>query len=168
MSLGMAEEKLETDPEGAPALLAEARSAARRRSRSSATSRAGSTRRSSPTAGSRPRSRAGRASPVPVALSVDVPERPAAGGRDGAAYFVVAEALANAIKHADATRIDVRDRARDGVLVAEVEDDGRGGADPAGNGLTGLDSGCARSTGRCDVASPAGGPTTVRAELPCA
>ena len=104
---------------------------------------------------------------MPVFLAVDVPERPAPPV-ETAAYFVVAEALANAIKHADADRIDIRIRRTNGVLVAEVEDDGRGGANPAGNGLAGLEQRVRALQGTLDVESPAGGPTTVRVELPCA
>jgi len=54
------------------------------------------------------------------------------------------------------------------VLELEVEDDGRGGADPSASGLTGLRRRVEALDGTLDVASPAGGPTIVRAELPCA
>jgi signal transduction histidine kinase len=53
------------------------------------------------------------------------------------------------------------------VLVAEVVDDGSGGADPSGPGLTGLRRRVEALDGSLRVTSPAGGPTTVRAELPC-
>jgi signal transduction histidine kinase len=105
-------------------------------------------------------------SPVPVALSVDVPDRPPAP-IETAAYFTVAEALANAIKHGQATRVDIRIQQSNGVLVTEIVDDGEGGADPAGRGLTGLRQRAEAFDGRLRVASPAGGPTMVRAELPC-
>ena len=105
-------------------------------------------------------------SPVPVSVSVGVPERPAAAV-ETAAYFVVAEALANAIKHGRAERIDVRIWRSNGTLVAEVEDDDAGGADPEGSGLTGLRQRVAALDGTFTVDSPAGGPTRVRAELPC-
>jgi signal transduction histidine kinase len=98
---------------------------------------------------------------------VDVPERPEPAV-ESAAYFVVAEALANAIKYADARRIDITVRSSDGMLLAEVVDDGRGGADPAGRGLTGLRLRVAALDGALRVESPEGGPTVVRAELPCA
>ena len=80
---------------------------------------------------------------------------------------MVAEALANATKHADASRVDVRIRAEGGKLVAEVEDDGRGGAVMTGNGLTGLRQRVEALDGTLKVTSPKGGPTTVRTELPC-
>ena len=54
-----------------------------------------------------------------------------------------------------------------GALRVEVVDDGRGGADPAGEGLTGLRSRVEALDGTLTVASPAGGPTVIRAELPC-
>jgi signal transduction histidine kinase len=168
MSLGMAEEKLQTDPESARLLLAEARSDAREA--------LGELRDLA--RGIRPPILTDRGleaaigalavrSPLPVSLSVDVPERPA-GAVETAAYFVVAEALANAIKHAAASAIDITVKTADGRLVAEVVDDGSGGADPAGGGLTGLRQRVGALDGTLRVTSPAGGPTTVRAELPCA
>jgi signal transduction histidine kinase len=84
-----------------------------------------------------------------------------------AAYYVVAEALTNAAKHASATSAAVRLSRVDDRLVVEVSDDGVGGADPSGGGLTGLRSRVAALDGTLRVASPAGGPTLVRAELPC-
>jgi signal transduction histidine kinase len=90
------------------------------------------------------------------------------GTRAAAAYFVVAEALANARKHAQASRVSVHvhlDAAE--RLVAEVTDDGVGGADlQAGTGLSGLHKRVAAVDGTLDVVSPPGGPTTVRAVLP--
>lgn len=82
------------------------------------------------------------------------------------AYFVVSEAVTNVVKHSGATRIDVtlRDTAR--ALELRVEDDGAGGADPAGGGLAGLASRVAALDGRFAVHSPAGGPTLITAELP--
>ncbi|WP_020119331.1 sensor histidine kinase [Streptomyces canus] len=85
-----------------------------------------------------------------------------------AAYFVVSEAVTNAAKHSAATRILVSVRAHGPVLVVRVEDDGVGGADPAGSGLTGLHSRVGALDGRLHIHSPAGGPTTITAELPCA
>ncbi len=60
-------------------------------------------------------------------------------------------------------------RASDGLLVLEVRDDGRGGADPGqGNGLTGLADRVAVAGGRMLLSSPPGGPTLLRVEVPCA
>ncbi|MFJ8579524.1 sensor histidine kinase [Micromonospora sp. NPDC093277] len=84
------------------------------------------------------------------------------------AYFVVSEALGNVARHARATRAEVRLAQVGRHLVVEVSDDGRGGADPArGTGLTGLADRVAAVDGRLLLASPAGGPTLVRVELPC-
>ena len=100
-------------------------------------------------------------------LSVDVPQRPPPAV-ESAAYFVAAEALANAGKHADAERLDIR-IARDGDrLEIEVKDDGVGGADAGGSGLVGLRRRVEALDGTLQVSSPSGGPTTIFAELPCA
>jgi len=81
----------------------------------------------------------------------------------------VAESLANVAKHSGASeaRVTVWRVPEDWLLVVEVVDDGRGGADPeVGTGLTGLADRLAALDGRLFVESPAGGPTHVRAELP--
>ncbi|MBZ6140598.1 MULTISPECIES: sensor histidine kinase [Streptomyces] len=85
-----------------------------------------------------------------------------------AAYFVVSESVTNAAKHSAATEIRVSVRKHGPVLVVRVEDDGVGGAEPEGGGLTGLQSRVGALDGRLHVHSPAGGPTTITAELPCA
>ncbi|MDT0402683.1 MULTISPECIES: sensor histidine kinase [Streptomyces] len=85
-----------------------------------------------------------------------------------AAYFVVSEAVTNAVKHASATEIRVSVRSYGPVLVVRVEDDGVGGARPEGGGLTGLLGRVGALDGRLHVHSPSGGPTTITAELPCA
>jgi signal transduction histidine kinase len=106
-------------------------------------------------------------SPVPVTLNL------ALGGRlpstvESAAYFVAAEALANAAKHAGADRVDVSACRTAAELTMEVRDDGRGGADPAaGTGLAGLADRVAAIGGTLTLSSPAGGPTVLRLELPC-
>jgi signal transduction histidine kinase len=83
------------------------------------------------------------------------------------AYFVVAEALTNVAKHSRATRCEVRCHRADPRLIVEVWDDGAGGAriEEAG-GLAGLEGRVAGVDGTFSVSSPAGGPTLVRAELP--
>ena len=103
-----------------------------------------------------------------VDLRVDVPDRPP-GPPEIAAYFVVAEALTNARKHSSARHIAVHVWLEDGRLIAQVLDDGVGGADPGGgSGLAGLRKRVAALDGMLAVSSPAGGPTRVRAEIPCA
>jgi signal transduction histidine kinase len=84
-----------------------------------------------------------------------------------AAYFVVAEALTNAAKHSDAGSARVSIERTDAGLAATVVDDGRGGANPHGSGLAGLQKRVRALDGRLEVISPPGGPTVVRAEIPC-
>jgi signal transduction histidine kinase len=107
-------------------------------------------------------------SPVPVTLDVDIPRRlPEAV--ETAAYFVVSEALANVAKHSGATACRVRVHQRGGIALVEISDDGHGGADAlGGTGLRGLGGRVAALDGWFEVNSPAGGPTMVRAEIPCA
>jgi signal transduction histidine kinase len=105
-------------------------------------------------------------SPVHVTLSANLTERPPAAV-ETAAYFVVAEAIANAGKHADASQLEIAIRRTGGMLVVDVVDDGRGGADPNGHGLTGLRQRVEALDGTLEVTSPPGGPTTVRARMPC-
>ncbi|XVS65583.1 sensor histidine kinase [Actinosynnema sp. CA-299493] len=109
---------------------------------------------------------AGDAPSTVVVDASELGELPAAV--ESAAYFVVAEALANAVKHADADECVITLRRSDGVLALAVRDDGRGGADPSGSGLDGLRRRVEALDGTMEVTSPPGGPTTVLAEFPCA
>jgi signal transduction histidine kinase len=85
-----------------------------------------------------------------------------------AAYFVIAEALANTAKHSHARRCVIGLRHGHRTLRVWLTDDGVGGAAPVkGHGLRGLDHRLRAVGGRLTVTSPAGGPTTVAAELPC-
>ena len=106
--------------------------------------------------------------PVPTVVHSELPpgERlPAAIER--AAYFVVAEALANVAKHSEAHGCEVRCRRDGSRLIVEVSDDGAGGASVVpGGGLAGLAGRVAGVDGTFTVSSPAGGPTLVRAEFP--
>jgi signal transduction histidine kinase len=109
----------------------------------------------------------GRRAAISVTVDVRLAERPAPV-IETAAYFVIAETLTNVAKHAGESEAFVR-VARDGdVLTVEVADDGRGGADPDGSGLTGLRQRVEALDGRLTVESSPGGGTTVRAEFPCA
>ncbi len=104
----------------------------------------------------------------PVTVSADLGQRPLPELVETTAYFVVSESLGNVAQHAQATRAQVRLTQTGRDLIVEVEDDGYGGADPAqGTGLVGLADRVAAVNGRVLVASPAGGPTLVRVELPC-
>ncbi|MFC7530238.1 sensor histidine kinase [Actinoplanes sp. GCM10030250] len=87
---------------------------------------------------------------------------------ESAAYFVVAEGLANAGKHADATTCVVDIVRAGGSVRVTLTDDGRGGADPAGSGIDGLRRRVEALDGRLTLTSPAGGPTVLHTELPCA
>lgn len=105
-------------------------------------------------------------SPVPVTLDVELPERPSARV-EAVAYFVLAELLTNVARHSGAASARVGVRRSGDRLELEVWDDGVGGADPArGTGLTGLAERAQSLDGSLTVASPAGGPTSVRAVLP--
>ncbi len=106
-------------------------------------------------------------SPVPVRLHVDVPVRPVPTV-ESAAYFMVSEALANVARHSGATTAQV-DVVRTGDrLRIRVWDDGVGGADAnRGSGLRGLSERVAALGGWMDVNSPVGGPTVIDVEVPC-
>jgi signal transduction histidine kinase len=106
-----------------------------------------------------------RRSPVPVSVTVAVD---AASGPDtqAALFYVCSEALANAVKHADAKRIGITVRRVNDDLEAVISDDGRGGADPTGSGLQGLADRLATRNGRLWVKSPPGAGTTVTAVVP--
>jgi signal transduction histidine kinase len=83
------------------------------------------------------------------------------------AYFLVSEALTNAIKHSGAERAEVRAQVEEGVLRVEVRDDGLGGADPGqGSGLTGLRDRVEALGGTIEIASPPGSGTSVLVEIP--
>ncbi|NUT33706.1 MAG: sensor histidine kinase [Hamadaea sp.] len=110
---------------------------------------------------------AGR-SPVPVDLDLRLDGRLPVPV-EITAYFAVSEALTNLARHSGATSAKVSAQVQSGRLVVEVADDGKGGADPdRGTGLTGLADRTATVGGRLLLASPAGGPTLLRVELPCA
>jgi signal transduction histidine kinase len=103
--------------------------------------------------------------PVPVDLSAEVERRPAPGV-EAAAYFLVSEALANVAKHAGADAASVSVSNRNGSLVVEVADDGKGGADPEGSGLRGLADRVAALDGEFSVEDRDSAGTVVRARIP--
>jgi signal transduction histidine kinase len=105
--------------------------------------------------------------PVPVEVDVQLDDRPPAAA-ETAAYYVIAEALTNVAKHAGAHRARVAVGRIGGLLVIEVRDDGRGGAARTeGSGLEGLAQRVEALDGSLTISSPSGGPTVVRAQLPC-
>jgi signal transduction histidine kinase len=106
--------------------------------------------------------------PIPIAVDIDLPGRPDQP-LESAAYFAVAEALTNVIRHSRARNGSVFSRYAAGVLTLVVTDDGRGGADPArGTGLRGIERRLAAFDGTIKLSSPPAGPTVITMELPCA
>ncbi len=106
------------------------------------------------------------ASRMDVPVDVHIPQARFPAEIEASAYFIVAEALTNVVKYAQATRAEVRVCAEDAVLRVEVRDDGVGGADPRGHGLVGMDDRLAALRGRLEVESPPGAGTAVIATLP--
>jgi signal transduction histidine kinase len=168
MDLGLAEERFARDPDGARELVGEAREEAKR-----ALAELRDLAR-----GIRPSLLAERGlgpaltalaarSPIPAGVDLDVPEH-LSPAIENATWFVVSEALANAAKHSGAKHVIVSVGAVEDRLMVEVTDDGAGGADASGSGMTGLRRRVEALDGSLAVHSPQGGPTTIRAELPCA
>ncbi|MCF1649920.1 sensor histidine kinase [Streptomyces indiaensis] len=103
---------------------------------------------------------------VPVEVSSTLERRPDVSV-ESTAYYIVAECLANTVKHASALHIHVHLEERENQLIVSVRDDGTGGASTTdGTGLRGLEDRAAALNGQLEVTSPPGGPTTVTATLP--
>jgi signal transduction histidine kinase len=169
IDLGLAAEKIDADPAAARALVAEAQDQARQALAELRDLVRGIAPAILLDRGLVPAlsAIAGRA-PVQTAVSSALPEGTRLSDAvERAAYFVVAESLANVAKHASATRCEIRCRQEGSNLVVEVWDDGAGGARVLpGGGLAGLAGRVEALDGSLTVDSPAGGPTTVRAEIP--
>jgi signal transduction histidine kinase len=104
---------------------------------------------------------------MPVPVEADIPDERMPETVEAAAYYLIAEALTNVTKYAQATRVRVQVARSDASIVVEVSDDGVGGADPAaGSGLRGLTDRVETLGGSLEVASPAGAGTSLRAEIP--
>ena len=169
MTLGLADSVLDSDPEKARGLLAEAR----------ATAGAAIGDLRSVVRGIHPPVLADRGlggaiqalaldMPVPVEVTVHADGRPP-DPIESAVYFAVAECLTNVVRHSGAAHAWIRLTHAAGVLGAVVGDDGRGGADPqSGTGMLGVMRRLAAFDGTMVVSSPAGGPTVVTLEVPCA
>ncbi|MGH9107262.1 MAG: sensor histidine kinase [Acidimicrobiales bacterium] len=168
MSLGAAEVLVDTDPDAAKAILAEARA-------SSATALA---ELRSLVRGVNPPVLAERGlvdalRALALDASVPVVVRSGLGGRperpvESAVYFAVSELVANVAKHARATRSSVDLDYQGGTLTAVVSDDGVGGAEVSGgSGLAGVRRRMAAFGGRVEIDSPTGGPTRVGVTVPC-
>lgn len=102
---------------------------------------------------------------LPVELHYDLADRPSTA-LETVAYFVISEALGNAVKHARATRVRVDVANEATMIVMRITDNGVGGATTSGSGLSGLDRRVAAVDGELTVHSPPGGPSTVTATLP--
>ncbi|MET8853580.1 sensor histidine kinase [Amycolatopsis sp. NPDC004625] len=106
-------------------------------------------------------------SPIPVDVRVDVEPRPPAAV-ETTAYFIVGETLTNIAKHSGASEAGVKVWRTDDHVVVEITDNGHGGAEVRpGGGLAGLADRAATIDGVITVVSPMGGPTVIRADLPC-
>lgn len=103
--------------------------------------------------------------PIAVELAA-VPDRRLPDGVEAAAYYVVAEALANVQKHAGAHKVIVRATPEEGELIVEVTDDGAGGADAEGSGLRGLADRVEALGGSLVLNSPPEGGTRLLARMP--
>jgi signal transduction histidine kinase len=104
---------------------------------------------------------------APLAVQLDVPGSRYSEETELVVYFACAEALTNAIKHASAMHIGVTVHEQDRLVIAEIADDGRGGASLSdGSGLAGLATRADALGGRIELISPAGAGTMVRIEVP--
>ncbi|MBP2414804.1 signal transduction histidine kinase [Arthrobacter stackebrandtii] len=102
---------------------------------------------------------------LPVTLEATVGRMDAA--TEACAYFTASEAIANALKHSNATNVSVRARHDGGALLLSVADNGHGGADTSrGTGLRGLSERAETLGGSLTLCSPVGGPTTLELSLP--
>jgi signal transduction histidine kinase len=103
---------------------------------------------------------------VDLPVHVDLTNQRFPAEIEASAYFIIAEALTNVVKHAGATRAEVKARIEKGALLLEVRDDGVGGADPAGHGLLGLADRATALGGSLHVQRLGSGGTVVSAALP--
>jgi PAS domain S-box-containing protein len=101
-----------------------------------------------------------------IPVRVDVPDERFPADIEASAYFVVAEALTNVVKHSQAGSAEVAALVDGGTLHLEIGDDGIGGADPNGTGLVGMDDRVTALGGRLSIESPSGGGTCVTATVP--
>jgi signal transduction histidine kinase len=168
MNLGVAEDVIDADPAGAKALLAEAKASAG----------AALTELRDLVRGIHPPMLADRGlagavqalaldSAIPVDLELRL-DRRLSPPVESAAYFAIAEALANAIRHSGAQQVQISLTDQGTALSITVRDDGRGSADPAqGTGLRGIHRRLSTFDGSLHITSPSGGPTVLQMELPC-
>ncbi|WP_345800638.1 histidine kinase [Microbacterium sp. AZCO] len=170
MTLGLAQQKIDTDPDAAKELIAEAHTSTK-----AAITELRQLARGIHTSVLDDRgldaalSALAARSVVPVHLDVRLDGR-CSRETEAAAYFAIAEALTNAAKHSRGTEVRVVARLRDGnTLWARVEDNGIGGARVMpGGGLDGIVHRVIAAGGQARIDSPLGGPTTVEVSIPCA
>jgi signal transduction histidine kinase len=169
MSLGLAEQLIQTNPDEAQQLLADARATA-----GEALSDLRDLVRGihPPVLADRGLDGAIRALvvtvPIPVEVTIDLPPGGLAEPVESALYFAVAESIANIVKHSRARTAWIRAEYTPEMLSVVVGDDGCGGADPdGGSGLAGVARRLAAFDGTLSVVSPRGGPTILRVEIPC-
>jgi signal transduction histidine kinase len=169
MSLGLAEQLVETDPSQTKGLLADARAHA-----GEALSDLRGLVRGihPPVLADRGLEAAIRALvvtvPIPVEVTMDLPPGTVPDPVESALYFAVAESIANVVKHSDANKAWIRVEQSPETLSVVIGDDGRGGADgDRGSGLVGIARRLAAFDGTLSVVSPPGGPTVLRMDVPC-
>ncbi|MER5952009.1 sensor histidine kinase [Streptomyces sp. NPDC001904] len=104
--------------------------------------------------------------PIPVTVDLNLPER-LPRKLETTMYYLINEAMTNIAKHSGARTAAVRGRYHSDLLVLDIKDDGRGGLDPTGSGVTGLADRVTALDGRMRVSSPSGGPTLLHVEVPC-
>ncbi|MEU9197813.1 sensor histidine kinase [Streptomyces hundungensis] len=104
--------------------------------------------------------------PIPVTVDLKLPER-LPRKLETTMYYLINEAMTNIAKHSGARSAEVHGRYHSDLLVFDIKDDGRGGLDPTGSGVTGLADRVTALDGRLRVSSPAGGPTLLHVEVPC-
>ncbi|WP_425845955.1 histidine kinase [Agrococcus sp. TSP3-2-1] len=169
MQLGMARDRIETDPEGAKRLIDEAHASSKNavielRQVARGIHVAVLDDRGLDAAVSALAAR----SAIPVEVDARL-ERRCSRESETAVYFAIAEGITNAQKHARASRIRVSIRTREHALWARIEDDGIGGAERLpGGGIDGLANRVAGVGGTLTLASPVGGPTAIEVDVPCA
>ncbi|MYT73405.1 MULTISPECIES: sensor histidine kinase [unclassified Streptomyces] len=104
--------------------------------------------------------------PIPVTVDLRLPER-LPRKLETTMYYLINEAMTNIAKHSGANSAQVRGRYHADLLFLDITDDGRGGVDPTGSGVTGLADRVTALDGRMRVSSPVGGPTLLHVEVPC-
>jgi signal transduction histidine kinase len=168
VTLGLAQTRIETDPAGAAALIAQAREEAQLAVKELRELARGIHPAVLSDHGLHAALEALAArAPVPVEVR-GVPVEPLGDAIEAAAYFVTAEALTNVAKHARAEHAFIELTVEPDCLRVQIRDDGVGGANPAGSGLHGLCDRVEALDGRLEVDSPPGGGTAVTVVLPLA